>query len=62
LGNSAAVRGLKYDQELDTFIGQCVHKLLQKESNKVEEIDKIMVVSEEWVRLAGFANVLWNMS
>jgi hypothetical protein len=47
LGNSAAVRGLKYDQELDTFTGQCVHNLFQKESNKVEEIKEIMVVSEK---------------
>jgi hypothetical protein len=56
LGNPAAVRGLKYDQELDTFTAQCVYKLFQIESNKVEEIEEIMVVEEEWVNLAGFAN------
>jgi hypothetical protein len=56
LGNPAAVRGLKYDQESDTFTARCVKKVFQKESNKVEEIEEIMVVSEEWVKLAGFAN------
>ncbi len=56
LGNPAAVRGLKYYQETDTFTAQCVYKVFQKESNKVEEIEEIMVVSEEWVKLAGFAN------
>jgi hypothetical protein len=56
LGNPAAVWGLKYDQELDTFTARCVHNIFQKESNKVEEIEEIMVVSEEWVKLADFAN------
>ncbi len=56
LGNPAAVRGVKYDQELDTFTAGCACKLFQKESNKVEEITEIMVVSEEWVKLVGFAN------
>jgi hypothetical protein len=56
LGNPAAVRGLKYDQEYDTFTAWCVYKLFQKESNEVEEIEEIMVVSEEWVKLKGFAN------
>ena len=56
LGNPAAVRGLKYDQESDTFTARCVYEVFQKESNEVEEIEEIMVVSEEWVRLAGFAN------
>jgi hypothetical protein len=56
LGNPAEVRGLKYDQESKTFSARCVYKLLQKESNEVEEIEEIMVVSEEWVKLAGFAN------
>jgi hypothetical protein len=55
LGNPAAVRGLKFDQESDTFTAWCVYKLFQKESNKVEEIEEILVVSEEWVKLAGFA-------
>jgi hypothetical protein len=53
LDNPAAIRGLKHDQESDTFAARCVYKLFQKESNKVEEI---MVKSEEWVKLAGFAN------
>ncbi len=56
LGNPAAVRGLNYDQELDTFTAQGVYKLFQKETNKVEEIGEIMVVSEVWVSLVGFAN------
>jgi hypothetical protein len=56
LSNPAAVRGLKFDQELDTFTAWCVYKLFQKESNKVEEIEEIMVVSEEWFKLVGFAN------
>jgi hypothetical protein len=56
LGNPAAVRGLKYDQESDTFTAWCVYKLFQKESNEVEEIEEIMMVSEELVKLAGFAN------
>ncbi len=57
MGNPAAVRrGIKYDQESDTFTAWSVYKVFQKESNKVEEIEEIMVVSEEWVRLAGFAN------
>jgi hypothetical protein len=58
LGNPAAVRGLKYDQEWDTFTAWCVYKFLQKEFMEVEEIQEIMVVSEEWVKfaLAGFAN------
>jgi hypothetical protein len=33
-----------------------LYKAFQKESYKVEEIEEIMVVSEEWVKLAGFAN------
>ena len=33
-----------------------LYKAFQKESYKVEEIEEIMVVSEGWVRLAGFAN------
>jgi hypothetical protein len=53
LGNPAAVRGLKYDQESKTFTARCVYNFFQKESNEVEEI---MVVSEEWVKLAGFVN------
>jgi hypothetical protein len=56
LGNPVAVRGLKYDQKSDTFTARCVYKVFQKKSNKVEEIEEIMVVSEEWVRLAGLAN------
>jgi hypothetical protein len=57
LGNPAAVRGLKYDQESDTFTARCFYKLFQNnESNKVEEIEEIMAVSEEWLKLVGFAN------
>jgi hypothetical protein len=56
LGNPAAVRGLKHDQESDTFTARSVYKVFQKESNKVKEIEEIMVVSEEWVKLVGFAN------
>jgi hypothetical protein len=57
LGNPAALRALNYDQELDsTFTARCVYKVFQKESNKVEEIEEIMVVSEVWVKLVGFAN------
>jgi hypothetical protein len=30
LGNPAAVRGLKYDQESDTFTARCVYNVFQK--------------------------------
>jgi hypothetical protein len=56
LGNPAAVRVLKYDQESDTFTAWCVYKVFQNESIKAEEIKEIMVVSEEWVRVAVFAS------
>ena len=55
LGNPAAVRGLKYNQESDTFTARCVYKVLDFESNETEELEEEMVVSEEWVKLAGFS-------
>jgi hypothetical protein len=55
LGNPVAVWGLKYDQESDTFTARCVYKTFQKISNNVEEIEEIMVVPEECVKLAGLA-------
>jgi hypothetical protein len=47
LGNPAAVRGVKYDQELGSITAQCVYKIFPTESNKVEEIEEIMVMLEE---------------
>jgi hypothetical protein len=50
LGNPATDRGLRYDQE---YRSVCL-ETVPKEFNLVEEIEEIMVVSEEWVILAGF--------
>jgi hypothetical protein len=54
MGNPAAVWDLKYDQEPNTFTAWYVYKLFQMESYKVEGVEEIMVVSVEWVKLAGF--------
>ena len=55
LGNPAAVRGLKYDQKSDIFTARCLYKVLNKDTNEIDEIEEKMVVTEEWVKLAGFA-------
>lgn len=56
LGNPAAVHGLKYDRDTNTFTARCVYKTPNKESGDMEEIEEEMEVSEEWLKLAGFAD------
>ncbi len=58
LGIPAAVRGLKYNQESDTLTARCVFEILDSESNETEELEEEMVVSEEWVKLAGFSTAV----
>jgi hypothetical protein len=40
LGNPAAVRGLKYDQELDTFTAQCVYNVFQKNLTRLKKLKR----------------------
>jgi hypothetical protein len=40
LGNPAAVRGLKYDQELDTFTARCVYKSSKKNLTRLEKLKR----------------------
>ena len=55
LGNPASVTGLKYNSETDTFTARCEYELFDKEANTSEKQVEEMIVSEEWVQLAGFA-------
>ena len=49
------MRGLKYDQKSDIFTARYLYKVLNKDTNEIDEIEEKMVVTEEWVKRAGFA-------
>ena len=49
------MRGLKYDQKSDIFTARCLYKVLNKDPNEIDEIEEKMVVTEEWVKLTGYA-------
>jgi hypothetical protein len=40
LGNPAAVRGLKYDQEYDTFTAWCVYKSSKKNLARLKKLKR----------------------